>query len=54
MLSRLPEGKRKSCSGEVRWRNYADNLENGILIDAKTRAQLLELSEPYGIPAPWD
>jgi LDH2 family malate/lactate/ureidoglycolate dehydrogenase len=39
--------------GEVRWRNYANNSQFGIPIDAKTRQVLEGLSEPHGIPPPW-
>jgi LDH2 family malate/lactate/ureidoglycolate dehydrogenase len=39
--------------GEKRWRNYAANIKDGIPLDAKTRAELEQLSAPFGIVAPW-
>ena len=39
--------------GEIRWRNYDDNMANGLRLDGKVREQLEELARPYAIPAPW-
>jgi ureidoglycolate dehydrogenase (NAD+) len=39
--------------GETRWQNYAYNLVQGVPLDEITRGYLLELSQVYGIQAPW-
>jgi ureidoglycolate dehydrogenase (NAD+) len=39
--------------GEIRWRNYHDNLSNGVRVDGKVREQLEALARPHAIPVPW-
>jgi ureidoglycolate dehydrogenase (NAD+) len=47
-----PDGQVR-LPGEVRWRNYDDNLSNGVPVDGKVRGQLEELARPHAISAPW-
>jgi len=39
--------------GEIRWRTYRDNLENGIVLAEETRAQLARLAAPHDLSLPW-
>lgn len=47
-----PDGQVR-LPGEIRWRNYDDNLANGLRVDGKVREQLDELARPHAIPVPW-
>jgi LDH2 family malate/lactate/ureidoglycolate dehydrogenase len=39
--------------GQIRWRNYEENLARGIPIPDAVSDQLVELSRPFGLEPPW-
>ena len=48
-----PEGE-VLLPGEIRWRNYKDNLVTGISIPPTMTKTLVELSDRYAIQSPWE
>lgn len=59
LISYIKEAKKRDgideilLPGETRWRNYQQNIKNGIHLDQNIISELLSLADEFKIMAPW-